>query len=201
MEDFKKHLAKDPKMKKLLKLEIILPRKRRNIALRLVNSILSQQLSTAVAKVMSERFLGLFEGKEPTPEQILNVSLEDIKAIGISRQKATYIHNVAEFVVQHKITDRKLHKMSDDEIVDLLSEIKGVGRWTVEMILIFTLGREDVFAVDDLGIQKGMQKLFPKLQKLKGKELKAEMMKLSERWSPYRSYASLYLWNYQGIWD
>lgn len=201
MEDFKKHLAKDPKMKKLLKLEIILPRNRRNIALRLVNSILSQQLSTAVAKVMSERFLGLFGGKEPTPEQILNVSLEDIKAIGISRQKATYIHNVGEFVVQHKITDRKLHKMSDDEIINLLSEIKGVGRWTVEMILIFSLGREDVFAVDDLGIQKGMQKLFPKLQKLKGKELKAEMMKLSERWSPYRSYASLYLWNYQGIWD
>lgn len=201
MEAYKKHLSKDPKFKKLLKLEITLPKKRRNIALRLVSSILSQQLSTVVAKVMYERFLELFGGKEPSAQEILEVPVEKIQAIGISRQKAGYIHNVAEFVVQHKITDRKLHKMSDEEIIERLSEIKGVGRWTVEMILIFTLGREDVFAVDDLGIQKGMQKLFPKLQNLKGKELKAEMMRLSERWSPYRSYASLYLWNYQGIWE
>lgn len=201
MTPFEKHLAKDPKFKKLLKLEIVLPTKRKNIALRLVGSILSQQLSIVVAKVMYERFLGLFDGKEPTAEDILKIPIEKIRAIGISQQKATYIHNVASFVVAHKVSDKKLHKMHDEDIIELLTQIKGVGRWTVEMLLIFTLGREDVFAVDDLGIQKGMQKLHPKLQKLKGKELKAEMMKLSERWSPYRSYACLYLWNYQGIWE
>lgn len=201
MEAFEKHLAKDPKFKKRLKLEVILPKRRKNIALRLVGSILSQQLSVAVAKVMYERFLGLFDGKEPTAEQILEIPVEKIRAIGISTPKAQYIHNVASFVTAHKLTDKKLHGMDDEEIIELLTEIKGVGRWTVEMLLIFTLGREDIFAVDDLGIQKGMQNLFPELRKLKGKELKAKMMKKSEKWSPYRSYASLYLWNYQGAWE
>lgn len=194
--EYKKHLAKDPKFKKLLKLEINTPILRKNIALRLVASILSQQLSTTVARVMYKRFLDLFDGKEPTPKQILEVPVEKIRAIGISQSKANYIHNVAKFIVEHKITDKKLHKMQNDEIIELLTEIKGVGRWTVEMLLMFSLGREDVFAVDDLGIQKGMQKLH-KLDHLKGKELKARMVELSERWSPYRSYACLYLWKFQ----
>lgn len=194
--EYKKHLAKDPKFKKLLKLEINTPVLRKNIALRLVASILSQQLSTAVARVMYKRFLDLFGGKEPTPKQILEVPVEKIRAIGISQSKANYIHNVAKFIVEHKITDKKLHKMHDDDIIELLTEIKGVGRWTVEMLLMFSLGREDVFAVDDLGIQKGMQKLH-KLDHLKGKELKARMIELSLRWSPYRSYACLYLWKFQ----
>lgn len=197
MEAFEKHLAKDPKFKKLLKLEIRLPVKRKNIALRLVGSILSQQLSTVVAKVMYERFLGLFGGKEPTPEQILAIPVEQIRAIGISTPKANYIHNVASFVVAQKLTDKRLHKMADDEIIEMLTQIKGVGRWTVEMLLMFSLGREDIFAVDDLGIQKGMMKLHPQLKKLKGRELREKMMKLSEKWAPYRSYACLYLWSYQ----
>lgn len=194
--EYKKHLGKDPKFKKLLKLEINTPVLRKNIALRLVASILSQQLSTTVARVMYQRFLDLFGGKEPTPKQILEVPVEKIRAIGISQSKANYIHNVANFIVEHKITDKKLIKMHDDEIIELLTQIKGVGRWTVEMLLMFSLGREDVFAVDDLGIQKGMLKLH-KLDHLKGKDLKARMMELSERWSPYRSYACLYLWKFQ----
>lgn len=194
--EYKKHLSKDPKFKKLLKLEINTPVLRKNIALRLVASILSQQLSTKVARVMYQRFLDLFGGKEPTPKQILEVPVEKIRAIGISQSKANYIHNVSQFIVEHKITDKKLHKMTDGEIIALLTQIKGVGRWTVEMLLMFSLGREDVFAVDDLGIQKGMQKLH-KLDHLKGKELKARMVELSERWSPYRSYACLYLWKFQ----
>lgn len=197
MEAFEKHLAKDPKFKKLLKLKITLPKKRKNIALRLVASILSQQLSTVVARVMYERFLGLFNGKEPTAEMILKIPVENIRSIGISQSKANYIHNVASFVVAHKLTDKKLHGMDDGEIIDLLTEIKGVGRWTVEMLLMFTLGREDIFAVDDLGIQKGMMKLYPQLKKLKGRELREKMMELSEKWSPYRSYACLYLWSFQ----
>lgn len=194
--EYKKHLAKDPKFKKLLKLEINTPVLRKNIALRLVASILSQQLSTTVARVMYQRFVDLFGGKEPTPKQILEVPVEKIKAIGISQSKANYIHNVAKFIVEHKITDKKLLKMHDDDIIELLTQIKGVGRWTVEMLLMFSLGREDVFAADDLGIQKGMQKLH-KLDHLNGKELKAKMMELSQRWSPYRSYACLYLWKFQ----
>jgi DNA-3-methyladenine glycosylase II len=191
--DYKKHLAKDPRFKKLLKLEINLPSRKKNMAMRLVASILSQQLSTTVAKIMFKRFLELFGGKEPNAKKILTIPVETIKAIGISQQKANYIHHVAEFIVEHKITDKKLDKMTDDEIIELLTQIKGVGRWTVEMLLMFSLGREDIFAVDDLGIQKGFQKLH-KLEHLKGKELKLKMQELSQKWSPYRSFACLYLW-------
>ncbi len=197
---FEKHLSKDPIFRKLLKLKIVLPKKRKNIALRLVNAILSQQLSITVAKVIYERFLALFGGKSPSAQQILEKSVDEIRAIGISRQKAIYIHNVAYFVVAKKLTDKKLHQLSDEEIIELLTQIKGVGRWTVEMLLMFTLGREDVFALDDLGIQKGMQKLFPELHQLRGKVLKTRMLELSNVWSPYRSYACLYLWNYQVKW-
>ena len=163
------------------------------MAMKLVGSILSQQLSTTVARVMYQRFLELFGNKEPSAAKILTIPVEKIRAIGISKNKANYIHNVAQFVVEYKITDRKLHKMSDDEIIELLTQIKGVGRWTVEMLLIFGLGREDVFALDDLGIQKGVQKLH-KLEHIKGKDLRAKMIEVAEKWSPYRSYACLYLW-------
>lgn len=190
---YKKHLAKDVKFKKILNNDIILPSMKRNIAMKLVASILSQQLSIKVAKVMHERFLLLFGGKEPKADAILKISVEQIRAIGISQNKANYIHNVAQFVVEHKITDKKLHKLSNEEIIELLIQIKGVGRWTVEMLLIFTLGRQDVFAVDDLGIQKAIQKMH-KLEHLRGKELKAKMIEISQKWSPYKSYACLYLW-------
>ena len=101
-------------------------------------------------------------------------------------------------MVENKINARKLAKMSDEEVIDLLSQIKGVGRWTVEMLLIFGLGREDVFALDDLGIQKAMIDLF-KLHDLSKKELKEKMMTLSKRWSPYRSYVCLHMWKYSGF--
>jgi DNA-3-methyladenine glycosylase II len=183
-----------------MKHQIVLPKKRKNIVLRLVSSVLAQQLSISVAKIMYERFLAYFGGKEPSAEEILKLSVEDIRSIGISRQKASYVLNVASFVVANKLTDKKIHQLSDEEIIELLTEIKGVGRWTVEMLLIFTLGREDVFALDDLGIKKGMLRLFPELSRLSGQELKERMSQLSERWSPYRTYACLYLWKYQGDW-
>lgn len=199
MEPYKKHLAKDRRFKPLLKNQIVIPTRQKNITLKLVGSILSQQLSIQVAKVMLKRFLELFGGKEPTAQQILTVPLSTIKAIGISQRKAEYIHNVAQFVVDYKLTDKKLEKMADEDIIDTLIQIKGVGRWTVEMLLIFGLGREDVFALDDLGVQKGVQKMYH-LEHLRGKELKAKMLEISQKWSPYRSYACLYLWNFQG-WD
>lgn len=198
MEAYKKFLRKDPLIRPLLKTEIVLPTKSRNITMSLVWSILSQQLSIKVAKVMHQRFLNLFDGRFPRPEEILKKTQAEIKAIGISERKASYIHNVAHFISLHKITPAKLNKMSDEDIISLLSEIKGVGRWTVEMLLIFGLGREDVFALDDLGIQKGMIELF-NLQDLNKKELKIKMDELSQRWSPYRSYVCLYMWKFSGF--
>ncbi len=196
--DYKKALAKDKKLKKVLIHEIAIPGISKNITMSLVGSILGQQLSIQVAKVMHGRFLELFDGKMPTADDILKMPNATIKAIGISQQKANYIHNVAEFISTRKITFTKLQKMTDDEVIELLTEIKGVGRWTVEMILIFSLGREDVFAVDDLGIQKGMIELF-KLQDLPKKELRIKMMELSKRWFPYRSYVCLHLWKFSGF--
>jgi DNA-3-methyladenine glycosylase II len=196
--NYKRALKRDPKLKDLLDHEVVIPKKSSNVALALVWSIVSQQLSVKVAKVLHARFLGLFNGKKPTAQEILAMPLKKIKGIGISQRKAEYIHNVAKFIVENKITSRKLASMRDEDIINLLSEIKGVGRWTVEMLLIFGLGREDVFAVDDLGIQKGMTELF-KLEKLEKKELREKMLELSKRWSPYRTYVCLHMWKFSGF--
>jgi DNA-3-methyladenine glycosylase II len=196
--DYKKALESDRKLKKVLSHQIVIPAMTKNVTMSLVWSIMSQQLSIQVAKVMHARFIELFGGKFPKEKQILDTPIETIKAIGISRSKANYIHNVAEFIYNNKITLRKLNKMSDEEVIELLTEIKGVGRWTVEMLLIFGLKREDVFAVDDLGIQNGMIELF-NLQDLPKKELKVKMLKLSQRWSPYRSYICLHMWKFSGF--
>jgi DNA-3-methyladenine glycosylase II len=198
MPDYKKALARDAKARKLFQTEVVLPTQTRNVTMSLVTSILSQQLSIQVAKVMHQRFLDLFGGRAPGPEAILATPVATIKAIGISQSKAQYIHNVAAFMVERKLTRAKLDKLSDEEVIELLTQIKGVGRWTVEMLLIFGLGREDVFALDDLGIQKAMIELF-KLQDLDKKELREKMLKLSQRWSPYRSYICLHMWKFSGF--
>lgn len=192
MTVYKKHLSKDSKFKKHLKLEITEPTRTKNLTMSLVSAIISQQLSTKVAQVIKQRFLGLYP-KKPTAEMILKTPVSKIKSIGVSQKKAEYIHGVARFLLDNKVTIAKLNKMDDEAVIELLSQIKGIGRWSVEMLLIFGLGREDVFAVDDFGIQKAMIQTY-KLEKLTLKELKVEMRKLSEKWSPYRSYACLYLW-------
>lgn len=195
MEAYRDFLSGDPKGRKLLKNDIILPEPTKSITLSLVSSIMAQQLSVQVARVMHQRFLRLFNKKNPTAKDILTIPIPIIKSIGISQRKAEYIHHVAQFMVEQKVTFSKLNKMSDQEIIDLLTQIRGVGRWTVEMLLIFGLKREDVFAVDDLGVQKVMVHFF-KLEGLKQRELKEKMLKLSARWSPYRSYVCLHMWKF-----
>jgi DNA-3-methyladenine glycosylase II len=167
--------------------------KKKNAWLQLCLSILSQQLSTKVARVIRNRFLDLYGGHFPTPAQILETPTTALRAIGFSNAKASYVHNVARFAVESGMEDRKLNKMTDEEVIQYLIPIKGVGRWTVEMLLIFTMGREDVFAVDDLGIQNAMIRHYD-LDVSDRKKLKQEMMALAEKWKPYRSYACLYLW-------
>jgi DNA-3-methyladenine glycosylase II len=191
------HLSKDKKFKKTLALQAPLILEQRNkVYLRLCSSIMSQQLSTKVAKVIYNRFLQLYNGKEPSAKKILDTPFETLRGIGLSNAKTIYIRNVCEFFIENKVTDAKLGKMSNEEIIDLLTQIKGVGRWTVEMILMFTLGRQDVFAVDDLGIQQSVTKLY-KLDKSDKKLMKEKMLKISSRWSPYRTYACRYLWGWK----
>lgn len=191
------HLSKDKKLKKILELqEPFILQSRKKVYLHLCSSIISQQLSTKVARVIFQRFLDLYGKKEPTAQEILNTPVDKFRSIGFSNAKASYVHNVCNFFVEHKLTDSRLAKMSNEEIIDLLTQIKGIGKWTVEMILMFTLGREDVFAVDDLGIQQAITKLY-KLDASDKKLMKEKMLFISSKWSPYRTYACRYLWNWK----
>lgn len=191
------HLSKDKKLAKLIaQHEPFTLKSHKNICLRLCASIMSQQLSTKVAQVIYRRFLDLYEGNEPTPKQIIDTPFEKLRAIGLSNAKAQYVLNVAQFAMDHKLDDKKIKKMSDIEIIELLTQIKGVGKWTVEMLLMFTLGREDLFSVDDYGLQTAMKKLY-KLDDSNKKELRQKLLKISEKWSPYRTYACLHLWHWK----
>ena len=191
------HLTKDKKLKKIIVLQepyVLVSRK--NVYLHLCSSIMSQQLSTKVAAVIYNRFLNLYKNKKPVPQQIIDTPVETLRSIGLSNAKAQYVQNVCRFFLAEKITDATLHKMSNEELIKYLSQIKGVGQWTVEMILMFTLGREDVFALDDLGIQQSIAKLY-QLDATDKKALKEKMVKLSAKWSPYRTYACRYLWGWK----
>ena len=179
--DYLSHLSKDKKLAKMLtdhepfKLKF-----HKNICLRLCASIMSQQLSTKVAKVIYHRFLELYGGEEPTPQQIVATPADKLRAIGLSNAKTQYVINVAQFAIDHKLDDKMLKKMTDEEIVALLTQIKGVGKWTVEMLLMFTLGKPDVFAVDDYGIQVAMKKLY-KLDDSNKKVFKEKMLNISKK--------------------
>ena len=191
------YLTKDKTLKKIIALQepyVLVSRK--NVYLHLCSSIMSQQLSTKVAAVIYIRFLNLYKNKKPGLQQIIDTPVESLRSIGLSNAKARYIQNVCRFFLAEKITDATLHKMSNKELIKYLSQIKGVGQWTVEMILMFTLGREDVFALDDLGIQQSITKLY-QLDATDKKTLKEKMLKLSAKWSRYRTYACRYLWGWK----
>ena len=165
-----------------------------NIPLQLIRSIMSQQLNTKVAQVIYNRFLAIYNNKTPKPQQILDTPNETLRATGLSNAKVSYIKNIAAFCIENKVIDKKLHAMSNEEIIALLTQIKGVGKWTVEMLLMFALGREDVFSIDDYGVQKAMIKIY-KLEKLDKKQLREKLLKISAKWSPYRTYGCLYCWH------
>ncbi len=191
------HLSKDKKLKKLISgREPFKLKRRKNICIYLCASIMSQQLSTKVATVIYNRFLQLFGSKEPSSQQILDMPLTTLRSIGLSNAKASYVHNVARFALEKGMDVKKLNRMSNDELMEYFTEIKGVGRWTTEMLLMFALGREDVFAVDDLGIQNAMIGLY-NLDNTDKKKLKLDMLRISEKWSPYRTYACLHLWHWK----
>lgn len=195
--EYKTHLSKDKTLAKLIaQQEPFVLKSHKNICLRLCASIMSQQLSTKVAQVLYRRFLELYGGNEPTPEQIVSTPFDKLRGIGMSNAKTQYVLNVAQFAIDHGITDKKLKKMSDEDIIALLTRIKGVGRWTVEMLLMFTLGREDLFSVDDYGIQAAMKKIY-RLDDSNRKQFKEKMLKISKKWAPYRTYACLHLWHWK----
>ena len=193
---YQKHLKKDKGLATLVKGEAYTLHKRKNTAIRLIASIVSQQLSTKVAAIIFKRFLDIYKGKEPSMQAIIDTPFDTLRGIGLSNSKVNYVQNVAQFFISQKITDKQLYAMEPEAVIELLTQIKGVGRWTVEMLLMFSLGHEDVFAVDDLGIQQAMIKLY-KIKYTTKKELHAKMLKRSLAWAPYRTYACLHLWNWK----
>lgn len=169
--------------------------KRDNLYRSLLRAIVGQQLSVKAADTIWKRFEDLFPDKDPHERALLKMDIEKLRASGLSYQKAGYLKNIAEFSLKKTLDYQKLKNKSEEELIEYLTEIKGVGRWTTEMILMFSLGRENVFPADDVGIQTAMKNLY-KLKTL-GKEMKAEMHKIAENWHPYKTYACMYLWKWK----
>ena len=191
------HLSKDRRFKKLIaQHEPFSLKKRKDVPLYLIASIMSQQLSTKVADTIHRRFLNLYGGRSPAPEEILSTPLETLRSIGLSNAKTNYVHNVARFALEEGMDHRKLSGMDNGEVIAYLTRIKGVGRWTAEMLLMFSLGREDVFSADDLGIQNAMIRLY-KLDRADKRAFREELLRISGKWAPYRTYACLHLWHWK----
>lgn len=154
----------------------------------LIEAIINQQLSGKAADTIYSRFLKLFKAEQfPTPEQILKISVEKLRAAGMSYSKANYIQNIARAFQNGDLDVKKIRRMTDEEVITELTKIKGVGKWTAEMILIFTLSRKDVFSLGDAGLKRAIKNLY-------GITNEKEILKLAETWKPKRSFACWYLW-------
>lgn len=166
---------------------------RRDYFVALCKAIFSQQLSTVVAATLFGRFRDLFPNRRPTLAKVLEALKSDVeilKKCGLSRQKAVYLKDLADHFVTNRIPTRKLGRMSDEEVIEALVAVNGVGRWTAEMFLMIVLNRPDVLPVDDLGLRVGVQELFGLADRPTPKEVTA----LGEPWRPYRSIATWYIW-------
>ena len=193
---YQQHLKKDLKFAPLLKAKPYTLKKRKNTGVRLIASIISQQLNTKVAKIIFLRFLDLYHGYEPSMQEVMDTPVETLRSIGLSSSKVNYVQNVARFFIEQKITDKQLYTLEPEAVIALLTQIKGVGSWTVEMLLMFSLGHENVFAVDDLGIQQAMIGLY-KIKYTTKKELQTKMLKKAAAWAPFKTYACLHLWQWK----
>lgn len=156
----------------------------------LVDSIISQQLSGKAAATIFGRFKKLFKKELVNPKNLLKLTDDQIRECGISYSKIKYIKGIAEQIKNKKLNLKNLENMTDEEVISELVKLKGVGNWTAEMFLMFTLGRPDVFSAGDLGLQNAMIKLY----KLESKPSKEDLLTISTKWSPHRTIASRILW-------
>ena len=167
---------------------------RRDYFVVLCKAIFTQQISTAVATVLFGRFRDLFPLRRPTPALVLKAlrtePAEVIRRCGLSRQKAAYLQDLAEHFVDGRIPTRRLATMDDEAVIEALVNVKGIGRWTAEMFLIFTLNRPDVLPIDDLGLQEGVREIRGLAERPRGKVL----TELCEAWRPWRTVGTWYVW-------
>jgi DNA-3-methyladenine glycosylase II len=156
----------------------------------LLRSIVGQQLSTKAARTIYLRVLDLFGGTTPSPEELLAVSVEDLRGAGLSGRKAEYVRDLAQHVLDGELELDRIIELDDEQAIEEISAVRGLGRWTAEMFLMFHLERPDVLSGGDLGIRKAIQieyglEMMPTPQ---------QVLEIGAKWSPYRSLASLYLW-------
>ena len=156
----------------------------------LVRSITFQQLSTKAASTIYGRMVALMPGGHPTPEALVALTDEQLRAAGISRQKGGYLRDLCEKVITGALPLEALETMTDEEVIVSLTQVKGIGRWSAEMFLMFRLHRPDVLPVGDLGIVNAIQRVYG----LRKRPTPARIEKIGEAWRPYRSVASWYLW-------
>jgi DNA-3-methyladenine glycosylase II len=154
---------------------------------RLVVSIINQQLSTESAEAIKNRVFGKFEIE---PREVLEAERDELAYAGLSGQKIEYIRSAAEKFIEDDLSPEKFEEMSDDEVIEELTSIHGVGEWTAKMFMIFVLAREDVFPVEDLGIRQAMEEMY-------SLDSRSEMRSKAEDWRPERSLAALYLWEFR----
>jgi len=156
----------------------------------LLRAIVGQQLSTKAARTIYGRVLDLFGGSTPTPEQLLEASEEDLRAAGLSGRKVEYIRDLASHVISGELELDRLDELGDDEVIEEIVAVRGLGHWTAEMFLLFHLERPDVLSGGDLGIRKAVQVEYGLGEMPPPKRV----IEIGEPWRPHRSLASLYLW-------
>ena len=183
-------LNKDKKLKKIIssigecKIRIIT-----NPFEALVEAIITQQISDSAGKAISLKFKNLFGKKYPTPSDVIKLSKDEIKSVGLSRMKAEYIFDISQMIVDKKLDFKIFKEMSNEDVISELTKIRGIGRWTAEMYLIFALGRMDVFPLGDLGLINGIKKLYH----LENPSTD-EILKITNNWIPYRTIGTWYIW-------
>ncbi len=184
-------LRKDKKLSKIIdNNKLVDDSPEYNVFHALVKSVTGQQLSVKAAASIYQRFLGRYDGVPPEPQELLATGIEELRSLGYSYRKAGYLHNIATYFVDNP--EQPWDQWSDDEIIDSLTQIKGVGKWTVQMVLMFTLLRPDVFPIDDLGVQNAMKEIYDLSEDKK--EMKLQMVDIAEKWKPHRTVASRYMW-------
>jgi DNA-3-methyladenine glycosylase II len=186
----------DPRIAVLLEtipLENITPRRPQDFFVSLASEIIGQQLSGTVADVIEGRFRKLFGRKNITPSAVLTIPDETLRKTGMSWSKVKFIKDLAGKVEKKEVDLPRLVTLDDAAVIVELTKIKGIGPWTAEMFLMFTLGREDVFSFGDLGLRQGIQKVY----NLREEPSRKRMETITKRWSPYRTYAARLLWRYK----
>ena len=182
----------DPDLMRLLnafKIDDLLPEQ--NYFKSLTRSIIYQQLTGSSAKAIHDRFISIYDKDiYPTPKQVLSTNLDILQSVGLSHFKAKYIKNIATAFLEDPIRYKTLYKKGDEDIINILTEINGIGLWTAQMFLMFTLNRPDVFPATDLALKKGFQHYF----ELDDLPKENEMLKRSRKWRPHRTTVSLFFW-------